>query len=220
MACACAIAACGGATSAPPGGDAAGASSSAGTSSHAGTSSGAGTSSSAGSSSAGTSSTGGGAGGTGVVLDPLGGAGAAGVPQLDGCKCDGEGFGVTVELGQDSQRLEYNRADEARCGPDMPAHAVLANNCGGQALSLWLAGDKAGAPPTLTVLGSSLTFVDSAGVVWTGTMPATVGTQPSSAAVLEGATELNVENPSGETRKLRLLFKLCTQVLPRALIIC
>jgi hypothetical protein len=162
----------------------------------------------------------GGAGGTGVVLDPLGGAGAGGAPQLDGCKCAGEGFGVTVELGQDSQRLDYNRADEARCGPDMPAHAVVANSCGSQTLSLWLAGDKAGEPPKLTVLGSSLTYVDSAGVVWSGSMPTNLGTQPNGAAVLEGATELNVQNSSGEMRKLRLTFKLCTQVLPRALIIC
>jgi hypothetical protein len=160
---------------------------------------------------------GGGAGDAGtspLQLAPVGGAPATDpVPVVNGCSCPGEGFGVTVALGDDTRELRFNVASAtSSCTAEQPAHARIRSGCG-QHVTLDLSAEVNGALPQLSIDDATLTYTDGDGKTWTGFMPSSLGVIPDVDSVVAGALDIQVNDQAGLVRPLHLTFKLCAEIV-------
>jgi len=126
----------------------------------------------------------------------------------DGCSCSDTGLGVTVALGESSERLSFNIAGGSACAVDQSAHVSIRSSCG-QSMSLALAADADGGLPRLIIEDSRLTYTDAANVVWTGSLGRRLDDRPNEASVLTSSLQVQVVNASGDADVLLLTFQLC-----------
>jgi hypothetical protein len=163
----------------------------------------------------------GGAGPTGVGESPAE-AGAGGASQLmldvgdvdkmpepeDPCACGPDDYGVVVKLGDDTQRVAYNIAEQAKCASSQPAHARLQTGCG-ISLELALSQDSSGGGPRLVIGQGKLSYLDAAGRLWSGWLPSLPNLTEQSP--VDFSLEVDVESAEGELATLLLELHLCAE---------